>query len=154
MVRVRQSDPDRVGGTAMGYVKDKIREAKAQRLVIEQDLIEAIAQGCAAGLGNNPDPMVVVDSATGQRWDVSGGACGFAWVNVPLNTALGKAILRNYEGARGGIFSAHKAYGGGVDLWVSGFGQSLSRKEAAAGAVARYLTSKGYKGVGFRSRMD
>ena len=138
----------------MGYVKDKIREAKAQRLVIEQDLIEAIAQGCAAGLGNNPDPMVVVDSATGQRWDVSGGACGFAWVNVPLNTALGKAILRNYEGARGGIFSAHKAYGGGVDLWVSGFGQSLSRKEAAAGAVARYLTSKGYKGVGFRSRMD
>jgi hypothetical protein len=98
--------------------------------------------------------MVVVDSATGQRWDVSGGACGFAWVNVPLNTALGKAILRNYEGARGGIFAAHKAYGGGVDLWVSGFGQSLSRKEAAAGAVARYLTSKGYKGVGFRSRMD
>ena len=138
----------------MGYVKDKIREAKAQRLIIEQDLIEAIAQGCAAGLGDNPDPMVVVDSATGQRWDVSGGACGLAWVNVPLNTALGKAILRNYEGARGGIFAAHKAYGGGVDLWVSGFGQSLSRKEAAAGAVARYLTSKGYKGVGFRSRMD
>lgn len=138
----------------MGYVKDKIREAKAQRLIIEQDLIEAIAQGCAAGLGDNPDPMVVVDSATGQRWDVSEGACGFAWVNVPLNTALGKAILRNYEGARGGIFAAHKAYGGGVDLWVSGFGQSLSRKEAAAGAVARYLASKGYKGVGFRSRMD
>jgi len=154
MVRVRQSDPDSVGGTGMGYVKDKIREAKAQRLIIEQDLIEAIAQGCAAGLGDKPDPMVVVDSATGQRWDVSGGACGFAWVNVPLNTALGKAILRNYEGARGGIFAAHKAYGGGVDLWVSGFGQSLSRKEAAAGAVARYLTSKGYKGVGFRSRMD
>ena len=139
----------------MGYVKDKIREAKAQRLIIEQDLAEAVALGEAAGNGDNPTPMVVVDSATGQRWDVSGGACGFAWVNVPLNTALGKAILRKYDGARGGVFSAHKnSYDGGVDLWVSGFGQSMSRKEAAAGAVVRHLTSKGYQRVGFRSRMD
>ena len=138
----------------MGYVKDKIRAAKEQRLVIEQHLTEAIAAGCAAGLGSNPDPMVVVDSATGQRWDVSGGACGFAWVNVPLNTALGKAILRRYEGTRGEIFSAHKAYGGGVDLWVSGFGQSIDRKEAAAGAVARYLTSKGYQKVYAHTRLD
>jgi len=138
----------------MGYVKDKSREAEAQRLIIEQHLDEAIAAGEAAGYGNTPTPMVVVDSATGQRWDVSGGACGFAWVNVPLNTALGKAILRKYEGARGGLFSAHKAYGGGVDLWVSGFGQSISRKEDAAGAVARYLTSKGYQKVYFHSRLD
>jgi hypothetical protein len=139
----------------MGYVKDKIRAAKEQRLVIEQHLAEAVALGEAAGNGDTPTPMVVVDSATGQRWDVSGGACGFAWVNVPLNTALGKAILRKYEGVRGGVFSAHKnSYEGGVDLWVSGFGQSMSRKEAAAAAVARYLSSKGYQRVGFRSRMD
>ena len=138
----------------MGYVKDKIREAKAQRLIIEQHLAEAVALGEAAGNGDNPTPMVVVDSATGQRWDVSGGACGFAWVNVPLNTTLGKAILRKYEGVRGGVFSAHKAYGGGVDLWVSGFGQSMSRKEAAAGAVVRYLREKGYEKVYAHSRMD
>lgn len=138
----------------MGYVKDKIRAAKEQRLLVEQHLTEAIAAGCAAGLGNTPDPMVVVDSATGQRWDVSGGACGFAWVNVPLNTALGKAILRRYENTRGEIFSAHKGYGGGVDLWVSGFGQSIDRKEAAAGAVARYLSSKGYQKVYAHSRLD
>ena len=117
---------------------------------------KATAAGRAAGEAAKPCAMVVqahdnpADDASPvtQQWYVPDGPCGFAWVKVmPGNCAFANWLKKNKL--------ARKAYGGGVDIWISAFGQSMQRKEACAHAIAKVLNDElpGLK-IYANSRMD
>jgi hypothetical protein len=108
----------------------------------------ARAAGREAGLKCRPTPMVVftpvgilagkggeVVDLTKPVYFVDDGACGFAWIQFPANTAFGRWAKK------AGI--ATKAYPTGLWIWVNEFGQSVERKEAYASAFARVLQSHG-----------
>lgn len=91
-------------------------------------------------------PMVVTWNGGASREVVADGVCGFAWVNIkPATGAFVKYLKANKIG--------HKSYGGGWDIWISDYGQSLTRKEAHADAMAEYLRTHGLKAYA-QSRMD
>lgn len=104
---------------------------------------KAVEAGRSAGENAKPAPMMVVEhvnplddrSAPKQAWHCAEGACGFAWVRVrPGNCSFAKWLVKN-KLARG-------AYEGGVDIWISAFGQSIERKEACARAMADVIRSE------------
>jgi hypothetical protein len=77
---------------------------------------------------------------------VEGGVCGFAWVTVsPGNSSFALWLKKTHRG--------RNAYQGGVQIWVSDFGQSMTRKEAYASAFAAVLRETGLKAYA-GSRMD
>lgn len=105
---------------------------------------EADAAGKAAAEAAIPVPIVVGEETSpfsGQvdyskpTYFVSEGLCGFAWVNFKGNTAWGRWAKKN------GV--ATPAYGGGLQVWVRGYGQSVTRKEAYADAFAAVLRDNG-----------
>jgi hypothetical protein len=108
----------------------------------------AHAAGMAAGYGVKPTPMIVTGGVPGQepeRWYVSEGVCGFAWIAMKGNTSFGRWAKKAGK--------ARSAYPKGLSVWVSEFGQSMDRKEAYARAFAKVLRDHGvdaYAG----SRMD
>lgn len=107
---------------------------------------DAAAAGKAAGDAAVPDPMVVTTGDGAKSWYVSEGPCGFAWVNVkPGTSAFARWLVK------AGL--ARKSYYGGVDVWVSDYGQSIARKEAAARAIARVLSDAGITAYA-QSRLD
>jgi hypothetical protein len=121
-----------------------------------QALIEKAYQaGRKAGVECRPVPMVVgsAKSPTSDEIDYSkpvyhcdDGACGFAWVKIrPATTPFAKWLK-----ARG---IARPAYNGGIDIWISDFGQSVDRKYEMARAMAKVLTEAGY-GAYADSRLD
>jgi hypothetical protein len=122
-----------------------------------QDLWEAAeAKGFAAGDAAVPAPMIVGDSVslfsdeidyTKKTFFVSEGVCGFAWIKVTPGTSSFARWLVKTGKSRG------KAYGGGVDIWVSHYGQSMTRKEAFARAVTSVLREAGINAYA-QSRMD
>jgi len=62
--------------------------------------------------------------------------CGFAWVNVkPGTSAFAKWLIKENH--------AHKAYRGGVDIWISDYNQSYDLKFAHAAGMATYLSENG-----------
>lgn len=115
----------------------------------------AHAAGMAAGTAVVPEPMYVVErvnplddtSAVKRAYPpVMDGVCGFAWVTIKPGTSRAAKYAKKALGAR-------KGYYGGMEIWVAGFGQSLTRKEAYAEAFAKVLRDAGvtaYAG----SRMD
>ena len=116
---------------------------------------EAMTAGILAGNAHNPTPMVVQQHASPlndnspvvQQWQVSGGVCGFAWVNIrPATCQFARWLKKTGKVTR-------KSYYGGYDLWCSEFGQSMERKEKWAGAVAKVLNDHGIKAYSM-SRMD
>lgn len=116
---------------------------------------KAKAAGLAAGEAAVPAAMVVYESEGlsdklaegGHAWYESEGACGFAWVKVrPGNSAFVRYLKK--EGIVRG-----KAYSGGVDIWIREFDQSMERKAAAAGAMAKVLSEAGIRAYA-DSRMD
>lgn len=126
------------------------KTAEFQALYEAADLAGSFA---AAAL--TPTPMYVGQPTTplGSTLDwskpverVEGGVCGFAWVKVTPGTSAFAKWLKATKGA-------YKSYSGGVDLWVSGYGQSMQRKEAYATAFAAVLTAAGYTAYA-QSRMD
>jgi hypothetical protein len=116
---------------------------------------KADAAGRAAAEACKPVPMQVVEranplddsSAVVKRYaPVASGVCGFAWVNVrPGNCGFARWMKK--EGV------ARKGYYGGMEYWVSGYGQSMEKKEAYAGAFAKVLGEAGIKAYP-QSRMD
>jgi len=97
---------------------------------------KAVAAGLEAGKAAVPRVMVVQQIGAGntvqQEWHEPEGLCGFAWVKVtPGNSPFANWLKRHDF--------ASKAYGGGVDIWISDFNQSVTRKEAAASALAKVL---------------
>jgi hypothetical protein len=88
--------------------------------------------GMAAVAAIVPDPMVVVNNQTGQRYFVEGGVCGFAWTHVPDGKGrFARWLTRENVG--------HKSYYGGVDISAHTGDQSMQRNEAYAHAYARTL---------------
>jgi hypothetical protein len=117
---------------------------------------KAVAAGMAAGNGSSPTPMIVGEPTTFLGSDinyakpfyyVADGACGFAWVTLrPATSSFARWLKKTGK--------ARVAYGGGMQIWVSEFGQSMARKEAYADAMAATFRSElgveAYAG----SRMD
>jgi hypothetical protein len=127
-----------------GSLREKIaadsKARKAKYAAFEAAYAKAVAAGQAAGEAAKPRAMMVVqpsdplndNSVPKAMWHVPEGACGFAWVNVsPGNSPFANWLKKNKL--------ARKAYGGGVDIWISDFGQSVERKEACANAMAKVL---------------
>lgn len=145
---------DRVVGEARSNRKaqtaKRFTKTEARNLYREAD--EAGRKAAEAAV---PTPMVVVQrenpfddsSAIVKEYaPVMGGVCGFAWVTVrPANSSFALWLKKN-QGARTGYY-------GGMELWVSGYGQSMQRKEAYAKAFAQVLRDNGLD-ASAGSRMD
>lgn len=109
--------------------------------------VQALEAGRAAGLAAKPTAMVVNYHSGGMpvREVVHDGACGFAWVSFPGNTAFGR-----WAKAHAG---ATKGYPSGLQFWIGDYNQSMERKEAHACAMARVLQAAGVQAYA-QSRMD
>ena len=117
---------------------------------------EAHAAGMAAGNGCTPPPMVVGTPTTPlgndidyskETYYVADGPCGFAWINIkPARGKVVKYLKDNDIGRK-------DSYYGGYTIWVSGFGQSMTRKENYARAFVKALEENGLKAYAM-SRMD
>ncbi len=116
---------------------------------------KAVTAGKRAGDAAVPSPMVVSqhenafddNSPVKDAWLVSGGVCGFAWVNIkPGTSAFAKWLKKN-------DYARPDTYYGGVTIWVSDYNQSMTRKEAHAAAMAKVFTDEGFKAYS-ASRMD
>ena len=142
-----------------GSLREKIaaegKARKAKSAAFEAAFAKASAAGKAAGEGAKPQAMMVVqpsnplndNSVPSAMWHVPEGVCGFAWVNVsPGNSPFANWLKKNKL--------ARKAYGGGVDIWISDFGQSVERKEACASAMAKVLKEELGVNAYASSRMD
>jgi hypothetical protein len=127
-----------------GSLREKIAaESEARKIkyaAFEVAYAKAAAAGKAAGEAAMPCPMIVQQRASPlndnsvvvQQWRVPEGMCGFAWVTVsPGNCAFANWLKKNKF--------ASKAYGGGVQIWINAFNQSVERKEACANAMAAVL---------------
>jgi len=128
---------------------------KAKAVAFEAAFAKAAAAGQEAGKAAQPRAMMVVqpsnplndNSVPKAMWHVPEGACGFAWVNVsPGNSPFANWLKKNKL--------ARKAYGSGVDIWISDFGQSIERKEACARAMAKVLKEELGVNAYATSRMD
>lgn len=106
---------------------------------------KAHAAGLAAGENAIPQPMVVSEAhvltgepkANGQKWFVSEGVCGFAWVRIkPATTSFARWLKA--EG-----LARRDSYHGGLALNVFQFNQSYERKIAYAHAFADVLKEAG-----------
>ena len=117
---------------------------------------EAHSAGLAAGHGCTPTPMVVGTPTTPlgndidydkETYYVADGMCGFAWINIkPARGGFVKYLKDNDIGRK-------DSYYGGYTIWVSGFGQSLARKESYARAFANHLNKNGITAYSM-SRID
>ena len=110
-------------------------------------------KGTIAGIQAVPVPMRLVAAdiygrpLPGARVDViSEGACGFAWVNIrPATSAFARWLKKNGH--------ASPAYGGGLNIRITDFNQSMARKEACAYAMAEVFRQAGINAYG-NSRID
>ena len=117
---------------------------------------EAHSAGMSAGNGCTPTPMVVGTPTTPlgndidyekETYYVADGVCGFAWINIkPARGKFVKYLKDNDIGRK-------DSYYGGYTIWVSGFGQSMTRKENYARAFVKVLEENGLKAYAM-SRMD
>lgn len=119
-----------------------------------QALIDkAFAAGRKMGAECRPHPMLVGMAAadggidyTKPMYRVDDGTCGFGWVKIrPATSAFAKWLKANNI--------ARPAYNGGIDIWISEFGQSVERKYEMARGIAKVLTEAGYDACA-DSRMD
>lgn len=130
-----------------GSLREKIAAEKAARLDRYAGFTRACelahAAGTAAAEIHEPEPMVVAQhlhpmddsSPVTQAWLVPDGVCGFAWVSHrPASDSFGRWASKHGWGS---------AYGGGIQLWVSAYGQSYERKHAYAVAYAEVLREHG-----------
>jgi hypothetical protein len=139
-----------------GSLREKIAAEsvarKAKYASFEAAYAKAAAAGKAAGEAKKPRAMMVVQPSSNPHvpkamWHEPEGMCGFAWVNVsPGNSPFANWLKKNKL--------ARKAYGGGVDIWISDFGQSVERKEACANAMASVLKEELGVNAYSSSRLD
>lgn len=97
--------------------------------------------GVRAAQALTPDPMFISGYAP-----VLDGVCGFAWVTI----RPGNSRFANFLKQQG---LASKAYGGGVQVWINPYNQSMQKKAAHAEAMARVFREAGIDAVA-QSRMD
>lgn len=125
-------------------------------------LRSAEAAAMAAGNARVPVPMHVVERANPlddsspvvRRYaPVMGGVCGFAWVNVKGNSRVANAARKRYGDRDVRGFSVSRGWPSGLNINMSGFGQSMEMKMAAADAYAKVLRDAGHDAWS-ESRMD
>lgn len=120
----------------------------------EELFARAWAAGVAAGEACTPAPMVVGtpvnmmaslvggDSAMDTNkpiYHVPSGICGFAWINVnPGNSSFARWLVKTGR-------ASGRAYGGGVNIRINAYGQSMEKKAAHSGAMANVLREAGIK---------
>jgi len=116
---------------------------------------------------NGVVPMVVSqhaspldDSSPVQKsWFVPDGPCGFAWIKIkPGNSPFANWLKKQTKDKGRRQFTEillpeGPAYSGGVDVWVSGFDQSVQKKETYAAAFAGVLHAAGIYAYS-QSRLD
>lgn len=113
----------------------------------------ADAAGKQAAALLTPEPMVVVQRA--NPFDDSSpivkayapeldGPCGFAWINVPGNSAFGRYAKK---------LGHRKGYPKGIDIWVRDYRQSYQLKDAYARGFAAVLRANGVNAYA-QSRLD
>lgn len=144
-----------------GSLREKIAAEKIERQARYAKFAEVYAQadknGQAAAEDMVPTPMLVVEHANPLDDNspvvktyapIESGVCGFAWVTVsPDTSSFARWAAKEH--------SWRKAYNGGLQLWVRGYGQSMERKEAYARAFAATLREGlGIDQVYAQSRMD
>jgi len=130
-------------------------KAQPQSVSIPELIAQATAAGDAAVQALQVRPMVVAQHASPlddaspvvKTWLVEGGPCGFAWVS--LKGLRGGGIRSAFLGAG----FKKDSYEGGLKLWISGFGQSVQKKEAYANAFANVLRAAGFRAYA-DSRLD
>lgn len=91
-----------------------------------------------------PRPMIVEthqnalndNSPVIAREVVTGGVCGFAWINIKPARGSFVKFLKDNKLCR-------SSYSGGVDIWIHEGGQSMELKMAYAGAFAKVLNDHG-----------
>lgn len=91
-----------------------------------------------------PTPMIVQQRTNAlddsspivKSWNVAGGVCGFAWVNIrPGNSKFANWLKKNG-------YARKDSYYGGVSIWVSDYGQSMELKEAYAKGFAEVIAAQ------------
>jgi len=98
-------------------------------------------------VGQPTTPLVIYVDYEKDVHYVSDGPCGFAWVNIkPARGKFVKFLKDNNIGRK-------DCYYGGYTVWVSEFGQSMSRKENYARAFTSVLRENGLTAYNM-SRMD
>lgn len=132
-----------------------VKYPKLSKLDMRDLIRQAETQGDIAAKSITPEPMYVVEHASPLDDNspiirsyppVMGGVCGFAWINLyPATSSLARYLKKHGK--------ADKAYGGGMQIWVSGYGQSMERKSAYAAAYANVLREVGFNAYA-GSRMD
>lgn len=141
--KTRIHPPKKIGASMIK--KDELALAKLWN--------DAYAAGLKAGNECNPKPMGIGlakglfsnEIVPGTLSIVPEGVCGFAWVKIKGTTPFARWAKKT------GI--AHPHCYGGYEIWCRDFGQSMQRKEAWAGAVAKVLTENGIEAFA-DSRMD
>jgi hypothetical protein len=138
----------------LNNVRTSASAAKERAGVFERLFAAAHMAGHAAAMACTPRPMIVrpgditlnganVDEKT---YFVSEGACGFAWVTIRPANCSAALYAKKHLGWR-------TAYGGGMQLWVSEYNQSVARKSAYAEAYADVLGA-GHVNASAGSRLD
>lgn len=113
--------------------------------------------GMIAGANVRINPMLVGEATSifsneidysKPTYVVNDGPCGFAYINIyPGNCKLANQYKK--------LGLARPAYGGGVQIWVHEFGQSVDRKYAYAQAYAAKLRElTGVERIYAGSRLD
>jgi hypothetical protein len=113
-------------------VSGRRREMKTAEKATMRTLFSAAhAAGSKAAIEVVPEPMRIHGYAP-----ISEGVCGFAWVTIRPGISPAARYAKATLGAR-------KGYYGGMEIWVRGYGQSMTRKEAYAEAFAAVLREAG-----------
>ena len=133
------------------------KQRQSRAASFEGLIMAAEAAGDAAAQACRPRPIIIgspKDGIFGNEIDYSkttyyesDGLCGFAWINIKPGTSAFARHLRASGRARADY------YYGGVTVWVSGYNQSVERKEAYARAYAKVLSDAGITATS-DSRLD
>jgi len=122
----------------MSYLRKKIAAESAERKERYAGFDTLWNEACKQGneAANNHTPQTMVVSSDTTQWVVPEGVCGFAEIRLPKgNTSFAHWAKKNAD------FSKH--YYGGLYYWVSGYGQSMEKKETFARKACEVLNAGG-----------
>jgi hypothetical protein len=128
--------------------KDIIQKSNEERAEKNERFAQIFEEARIAGeqamAECHPTPMIVQEHASMiddtspvvDEYFVSGGVCGFAWINIRPGNCPAANYAKKHLGAG-------KDYYGGTSIWVHEGGQSMERKESYAHAYADVLQKNG-----------
>ena len=122
-------------------LKEKIRAEGKEREAFRESLAHALMRARQAGREAatkcKPTPMLV--GGTTVQYIEDAGPCGFAWVNVSPRNCRTANALKKFNALGGRPEWDSSSYDKAMQLWGSGYGQSVERKTAYAEAYSAVL---------------